>query len=91
MDLPKVIELSGEWVVGLCEIIYPDTWYNLSLHLAYFELNKTTEDPSVEASYNGVTTCIDFKGNSQHKIKRSVTASHHCSGVYGSVGRAVAQ
>lgn len=30
MDLAKSIELTGEWIVGLCEFIYPHTWYNLS-------------------------------------------------------------
>ena len=45
VDLAKPIELSGEWVVGLCEFIYPCTWYNLPSHSSYFELNRTTDEP----------------------------------------------
>lgn len=45
VDLAKPIELSGEWVVGLCEFIYPRTWYNLSSATSYFELNRTIEEP----------------------------------------------
>ena len=28
--LPKTIQLDGEWEVGIAEIDYPDTWYNIS-------------------------------------------------------------
>lgn len=28
--LPKPIELKGSWEVGLCEMMYPHTWYNVS-------------------------------------------------------------
>ena len=45
MDLAKPIELSGEWMVGLCEFVYPRTWYNLPPDNAYFELNRTTDEP----------------------------------------------
>ena len=32
-------------MVGLCEFIYPRTWYNLPQDAAYFELKKTIEEP----------------------------------------------
>lgn len=28
--LPKSLELTGKWLVGLSEIIYPHTWYNVN-------------------------------------------------------------
>lgn len=39
--LAKPIELRGEWLVGLCEFIYPRTWYNLPKDKGYVELNRT--------------------------------------------------
>ncbi|GFW84583.1 uncharacterized protein TNCV_3107181 [Trichonephila clavipes] len=30
MRLPNLIELKGEWEVGLVEFIYPHTWYNVN-------------------------------------------------------------
>ena len=45
IDLAKPIELAGEWLVGLCEIIYPRTWYNLPADSSYFELNRVTDEP----------------------------------------------
>ncbi|KAF7644741.1 hypothetical protein LDENG_00216670 [Lucifuga dentata] len=45
VDLAKAIELNGEWVVGLCEVIYPHSWYTLPRDLSYFELNKTMDEP----------------------------------------------
>ncbi len=102
VDLAKPIELSGRWMVGLCEIVYPHTWYNLPSHLASVELNKNIKeeqplvilkfgrggyfdrpkelleqlipalrkyDSSVDAAYNNVTKCIDFKGSGQFKLR----------------------
>ena len=45
VDLAKPIELTGEWMVGLCEFIYPRTWYNLHGDASYVELNRTTKEP----------------------------------------------
>ena len=45
VDLAKPIELSGDWMVGLCEFIYPRTWYNLAEHSSYFVLNQTIDEP----------------------------------------------
>ncbi|KAF0039229.1 hypothetical protein F2P81_007464 [Scophthalmus maximus] len=45
VDLAKPIELSSEWVVGLCEIVYPRTWHNLPADSSYFELNRVTDEP----------------------------------------------
>ncbi|KAL3976500.1 interleukin 18 [Sarotherodon galilaeus] len=44
VDLAKPIELTGEWTVGLCEFIYPRTWYNLPPDASYLELMRTTEE-----------------------------------------------
>lgn len=44
VDLAQAIQLSGDWVVVLCEIIYPRTWYNLNNYHAHFELVKTNYD-----------------------------------------------
>ncbi len=38
-----LMPVSGRWTVGLSEIVYPHTWYNLPPHLAYVELNKNTD------------------------------------------------
>ncbi|KAF7650868.1 hypothetical protein LDENG_00119470 [Lucifuga dentata] len=85
VDLAKAIELNGEWVVGLCKVIYPHSWYTLPRDLFYFELNKMMDelqplviqklgrggkyDPTANTSYNNVTKCIDFKGSGQYKIR----------------------
>ena len=29
VHLPKEINLSGSWELGLFEILYPNTWYNI--------------------------------------------------------------
>lgn len=49
VDLAKPIELSGEWVVGLCEFVYPRTWYNLPPDSAYLELKRTAVEESEES------------------------------------------
>ncbi|TKS65887.1 hypothetical protein D9C73_028356 [Collichthys lucidus] len=44
VDLAKAIELNGEWEVGLCEIIYPHTWYTLPRDNAYIELMEISDE-----------------------------------------------
>lgn len=36
--LPSVLELNGQWEVGLSEIIYSRSWYNIDKQDCYFEL-----------------------------------------------------
>lgn len=45
VNLAKPIKLRREWMVGLYEIVYPHTWYNLAQEPSYFELNKATDEP----------------------------------------------
>ena len=45
-QLQKPIELDGAWEVGLAEIQYPHTWYNVNQGEAMMRL-KTTEDGQV--------------------------------------------
>lgn len=48
MDLTKAIELRGEWLVGLCEVIYPHIWYNLQTYLFYFGKPISIENEDME-------------------------------------------
>ena len=40
-DLPRRIDLTGEWECGLAEIQYPHTWYNIGMYDTWFFLNET--------------------------------------------------
>ena len=40
-DLPRFIDLTGEWECGLAEIQYPHTWYNIGMYDTWFFLNET--------------------------------------------------
>ena len=40
-DLPRLIDLTGEWECGLAEIQYPHTWYNIGMYDTWFFLNET--------------------------------------------------
>ena len=40
-DLPRRVDLTGEWECGLAEIQYPHTWYNIGVHDTWFFLNET--------------------------------------------------
>ena len=40
-DLPRLIELTGEWECGMAEIQYPHTWYNIGMYDTWFFLNET--------------------------------------------------
>lgn len=46
--LPSKIDLVGEWVVGLCEIQYSNSWYNLKqnnyVNLVLMDNQKVTEE-----------------------------------------------
>ena len=35
VHLPKEINLSGSWELGLSEILYPNTWYNIDNNQCY--------------------------------------------------------
>lgn len=50
VDLAQAIDLSGEWVVGLCEIRYPRTWYSLRSQDAHFYARKILNDIRREPS-----------------------------------------
>lgn len=38
------IDLTGEWVVGLCKIRYPHTWYSLRYPVAHITMQKIQRD-----------------------------------------------
>ena len=40
-DLPRLIDLTGEWECGLAEIQYPHTWYNIVMYDTLLFLNET--------------------------------------------------
>ena len=40
-DLPRLIDMTGEWECGLAEIQYPHTWYNIGMYDTWFFLNET--------------------------------------------------
>ena len=50
-DLPRRIDLTGEWEYGLAEIQYPHTWYNIGMYDTWFFLNETIA--------MGLTECED--------------------------------
>ena len=35
VHLPKEINLSGSWELGLSEILYPNSWYNIDINQCY--------------------------------------------------------
>ena len=50
-DLPRRIDLTGEWACGLAEIQYPHTWYNVTEEDVWFflsEKNHTGLTPSTK-------------------------------------------
>ena len=55
-DLPRRIDLTGEWECGLAEIQYPHTWYNIGMYDTWFFLNETiamglTPSAKISAGY----------------------------------------
>ena len=55
-DLPRRIDLSGEWECGLAEIQYPHKWYNIGVYDTWFFLNETiamglTQSAKISAGY----------------------------------------
>ena len=55
-DLPRCIDLTGEWECGLAEIQYPHTWYNIGMYDTWFFLNETiamglTPSAKISAGY----------------------------------------
>ena len=55
-DLPRRIDLTGEWESGLAEIQYPYTWYNIGMYDTWFFLNETiamglTPSAKISAGY----------------------------------------
>ena len=62
--LPKRFELNGEWEVGLAEIKYPHTWYNIKKGLNYIEVStpRTTHFERIEITpgyYKSVNDIIN--------------------------------
>ena len=63
-DLPKRIDLTGEWECGLAEIQYPHTWYNVTQEDVWFFLSEndaTGRIPSTQLSsgyYNDPLTLM---------------------------------
>ena len=66
-DLPQHIDLTGE--VGLAEIQYPHTWYNIGVNDTWFFLNETIavgKTPSAKISagyYKGPVTLMNHVNN----------------------------
>ena len=50
VKLPHAINLQGQWEVGLVEIQYPHTWYNIQQHEAWM-LIKTSPDGVAYRTY----------------------------------------
>ena len=55
-DLPRRIDLTGEWECGLAEIQYQHTWYNIGMYDTWFFLNETiamglTPSAKISAGY----------------------------------------
>ena len=55
-DLPRLIDLTGEWECGLAEIQYLHTWYNIGMYDTWFFLNETiamglTPSAKISAGY----------------------------------------
>ena len=63
-DLPRSIDLTGEWECGLAEIQYPHTWYNVTEEDVWFflaEKNPTGLSPSMKLAsgyYKGPVTLM---------------------------------
>ena len=51
VDLAKPIELDGQWMVGLCEIIYPRTWYIVPQEDAFIQIDDQLH---TSASYTSI-------------------------------------
>ena len=54
VKLPQVIDLNGNWEVGLYTISYPNTWYtlqNLENHIYYSKDGFFFETPTVDYGY----------------------------------------
>jgi hypothetical protein len=54
VKLPQAIELSGDWEVGLVEIIYPHSWHNVppdDVHIEVFDVGDPRKGKSVEIDY----------------------------------------
>lgn len=49
-DLAKPIELNGQWMVGLCETMYPHTWYNLPQDSGYIEMAHIDDEQTIYSS-----------------------------------------
>lgn len=49
VDLPQHIDLEGPWEVGLCEISYPHTWFNLPSQYAYYEWRAKVKEGKSDA------------------------------------------
>ena len=64
-DLPRRIDLTGEWECGLAEIQYPHTWYNVTDEDVWFflsEKNPTGLVPSMKLAsgyYRGPVTLMN--------------------------------
>ena len=48
VKLHHSLDLSGQWEVGLTEIQYPHSWYNVSKDQAWFEITENPEAPKVQ-------------------------------------------
>lgn len=62
--LGQAIEVNGDWVVGLFQISYPHTWYNLKAYHAYFELDKTTYDDPHHQNNNSCLSSLSKASSS---------------------------
>ena len=70
--LPKLFDLKGEWEVGLVEIQYPHSWYNIpesahrSITASYRETDNTeliTCEFTLQPGYYSITSLLDTMVN----------------------------
>ena len=86
-DLPRRIDLSGEWECGLAEIQYPHTWYNIRPTDTWLFLNETIElgqppNAKISAGYyksptsliNHVNKTLDSMSTDKLRAKLSYSA-----------------
>ena len=86
-DLPRLIDLTGEWECGLAEIQYSTTWYNIRMYDTWFFLNETiavglTPSAKISAGYykypmtlmNHINKGLNTMGTDKVRAKLSYSA-----------------
>ena len=86
--LPQLIDLKGDWEVGLCKIQFPTTWYNITEEMAVLKYTSFASNALMQAiisppagHYDDPVELMDMIHGAIAAVEREASCRFHCNSI----------